>query len=60
MNSVIFVDKIIDPKNESVIKNHFVVIEKDEIVKISPNESYSDAQYSSYENFKFNITPWFY
>ena len=52
MNSVIFVDKIIDPKNESVIKNHFVVIEKDEIVKISPNESYNDAQYSSYEKIK--------
>ena len=52
MNSVIFVDKIIDPKNESVIKNHFVVIEKDEIVKISPNESYNDAQYSSYKKIK--------
>ena len=52
MNSVIFVDKIIDPKNESVIKNHFVVIEKDEIVKISPKELYNDAQYSSYEKIK--------
>ena len=39
MNTVIFVDKIIDPEKDSIINDHFVVIEKDKIVKISPNET---------------------
>ena len=49
MNSVIFVDKIIDPETDSIIKDHFVVIEKNLIAKISPNTTYDDVTYSTYK-----------